>query len=52
MGIRAIATPRRLHDVREGWIGRERALAVYGVALTDSGEAADLPATEARRRAT
>jgi N-methylhydantoinase B len=40
-----------LHDVREGWIGRERALAVYGVALTDSGEAADLPAMETRRRA-
>ena len=38
-----------LHDVREGWVSRERALAVYGVVLSDSGESVDLAATEARR---
>ena len=27
-----------LHDVLEGWVSRERALEVYGVVLTDSGE--------------
>ncbi len=38
-----------LHDVLEGWVSRERALEVYGVVLTDSGEDVDVTATEARR---
>jgi N-methylhydantoinase B len=38
-----------LHDVLEGWVSRERALEVYGVVLTESGEAVDVAATEARR---
>jgi N-methylhydantoinase B len=41
-----------LHDVREGWVSRERALEVYGVVLSDAGEgvAVDLAATESRRK--
>ena len=38
-----------LHDVREGWVSRERAFEVYGVVLSDSGETVDQPATETRR---
>jgi N-methylhydantoinase B len=44
-----------LHDVLEGWISRERALAVYGVVLSESrdgGPAIDLAATAGRRRLT
>ena len=44
-----------LHDVLEGWISRERALAVYGVVLSESedgGPAIDLVATADRRRPT
>ena len=36
------------HDLDEGWITRERAETVYGLALDDAGEV-DLAATEARR---
>jgi N-methylhydantoinase B len=36
------------HDLDEGWITRERAETVYGLALDDAGEI-DLAATEARR---
>jgi N-methylhydantoinase B len=38
-----------LHDVLEGWVSRERAREVYGVVLSESGEAVDVAATEARR---
>ena len=38
-----------LHDVLEGWVSRERAREVYGVMLSESGEAVDVAATEARR---
>jgi N-methylhydantoinase B len=38
-----------LHDVREGWVSRERALEVYGVVLAESGEEVDLAATQVRR---
>lgn len=41
-----------LHDVLEGWVSRERALEVYGVVLTESGEEVDVAATEARRKTT
>ena len=41
-----------LHDVLEGWVSRERALEVYGVVLTNSGEEVDATATEAKRKAT
>ena len=38
------------HDVRDGWLTRERAAEVYGVVLSECGEV-DLPATaELRRR--
>lgn len=39
---------RVLHDLREGWITRERAETVYGIALDDAGEL-DAVATAARR---
>lgn len=42
--------PERVaHDVREGWVTRERAAKVYGVAIDESGHV-DREATEALRR--
>jgi N-methylhydantoinase B len=41
---------RVLHDVGEGWISRERAFDIYGVAVGDDGRVDD-EATAARRRA-
>ena len=38
------------HDLDEGWISRERAEAVYGLALAADGSI-DLAATQARRAA-
>ena len=42
-----------LEDVLEGWVSRERALAVYGVAFAGDGAAGlrvDADATEVQRR--
>jgi N-methylhydantoinase B len=42
--------PQRVaHDVREGWISRERALRVYRVALDPSGELDEAGTRECRR---
>jgi hypothetical protein len=38
------------HDVREGWISRERAREVYGVAVYEQGEVAVAATGEARAR--
>lgn len=37
-----------LHDVKEGWISRERARKVYGVAITDSNDIDDVATRELR----
>ncbi|MDP7343677.1 MAG: hydantoinase B/oxoprolinase family protein, partial [Alphaproteobacteria bacterium] len=42
-------TERVKQDLDEGWITRERAEAVYGLALDGAGEV-NMTATEARRR--
>ena len=49
MARRTSATRRACaHDVREGWITRTRADAVYGVILTDDGAFAEAETTALR----
>jgi N-methylhydantoinase B len=43
---------RVLHDVREGWVSRERAETVYGVVISADGEVDIELTTDARRRLT
>jgi N-methylhydantoinase B len=43
---------RVAHDVREGWVSRERAFDIYGVAVDDDGRIDDAPSAARRRTLT
>ena len=47
--VRARRSERVAEDVREGWVSRERARAVYRVALTDDGEIDEAETARLRR---